>query len=162
MKTLILIITLLVSTLVYSTEPTDTIFSYKFDVEYLEELVFEKINEYRASKGKSKLILNSSLYDNCKKHTERMCETNIIEHATEGRQSTSECILASVAPTPYGRGTYEDKAEYIVRVWKKSPDHNSILLKDVRTNDYIVNGMITICSNGEYMYSTFRIKAELK
>lgn len=162
MKTLILIILLLISTLAYSTEPTDTIRSESIDIEYLEKLAFEKINNHCSKYRLKKLTSDSALYIGYKNHSNWMYDNDSLVHASEEELNyywTQEC--ASANWILYDVITYDKMADRLVNGWMNSKRHNQILL-----TKGAIDASVAISKYGNhklddssvvYVYLTFRI-----
>ncbi|MBI4930016.1 MAG: CAP domain-containing protein [Bacteroidetes bacterium] len=121
----------------------------------LDSLVFQKINEYRIAKGLNALVWSSSLYKAAQHHSEYLVKLNrqlksdvtlnfiighfenqkvdgILSMSFEERinkfyrnSNASECVAF------FGmlKNNFEKGANSIIYIWKRSPQHNAILLE---------------------------------
>jgi uncharacterized protein YkwD len=155
MKKLFVILSILISSVGYATEPTDTFKTESADIEFLEKLVLKKISEYRVSNGVKYLVWDDTLGKGSRDHSEWMVKNNKFEHA-KNINSLGECII--ITSDGAGICTYDKVANFIVNGWKESPGHNAILLQ--KWDD--IGGIGVSFEEGEYMYSiytTFRISS---
>jgi uncharacterized protein YkwD len=137
MKNLLIILSILISSVGYGISPSEKVDVNNIDVEYLEGLVFEKINEYRLSKGLNILELNESEINYSRKHSERMVkeerglfhDIKSSEEPIDGvRTSLENCANSIISPIMVV--SYDDIAKDIIKQWKKSPAHNESLLDE--------------------------------
>lgn len=163
MKNLILILVIFLSSIGFSqvssnlaiTEfglnSSDTLTKDNYNVEYLEKLVFERINKYRIDNGYDSLVNDSVIYIGCKAYSKFMLDNNSYEHA-ESTNGTIECIIAFSVYDIFGYVTYKKLSNLIVRAWIVSPMHNAALLYE---NSKIAS--VGISCDGYSLYSTYRI-----
>ena len=124
----------------YGISPSEKVDVNNIDVEYLEGLVFEKINEYRLSKGLNILELNESEINYSRKHSEKMVAEDgrlFHEHSSLGQPTDSvkiavENVDGSIV-SPIVIINYTELSNKIVQSWVKSPGHNKNLLNSKLT-----------------------------
>ena len=104
----------------------------KTDVAALEQLIFNKINDYRVSQGLKKLTRNSAIDNQARIHSQDMANGKV----PFGHTGFSERIKAVGIPyssagenVAYNQG-YNDPATTAVQGWLKSPGH----LANIRGN----------------------------
>ncbi|MCC5659596.1 CAP domain-containing protein [Nostoc sp. XA010] len=98
----------------------------------LEQSIFNKINDYRASQGLAKLTLNSAIDNQARIHSQNMANGKV----PFGHTGFSERVKAIGIPyssagenVAYNQG-YSDPATIAVQGWLKSPGH----LANIRGN----------------------------
>ncbi|MEH1839995.1 MAG: CAP domain-containing protein [Nostoc sp.] len=104
----------------------------KIDIAALEQLIFNKINDYRVSQGLKKLTRNSAIDNQARIHSQDMANGKV----PFGHTGFSERIKAVGIPyssagenVAYNQG-YNDPATTAVQGWLKSPGH----LANIRGN----------------------------
>ena len=125
MKNLLLILTILISSVVYGQpKSTDTMFVENVDTSFIEKEIFRVINEYRVSKGVDVLEWDTAYSNGARKHSEWLSETGLFVH--DEKSLTNECIVG----TNDGNNlfTYGKFADIVVTRWKNSPGHNYVML----------------------------------
>ena len=124
MKNLLIILTILISSVVYGQpKSTDTMFVATVDIDFIEKEIFRVINEHRLSKGVDVLEWDTAFANGARRHSEFLSIDGIIKHDPEGG---NECIV----PTSDGNNwfTYGEFANIIVNSWKRSKGHNYVML----------------------------------
>jgi len=155
MKQLITLLLVLISLIGYSqTKPTDIIKEGDIDTLFIEQLIFQHINDYRKSRKRSELKWDEEVAEGSRNHSKWMTDNDVFMHDTVGGHFFNECIMATVILTDFQ--TYEDLAGRI-EVWKNSPGHNAALLSD-RGNDYLGGIGISIMKDNIVVF-TYRISS---
>ena len=125
MKNLLLIITILISSVVYGQpKSTDTMFVENVDTSFIEKEIFRVINEHRLSKGVDELEWDTAYSNGARRHSEWLSETDLFEH--DEKTSSNECIIKTSDGNNWF--TYGEFANIVVNGWKKSKGHNYIML----------------------------------
>ena len=132
MKKIFTLAFILLTVLGYSqTKPTDIIKEGDIDTLFIEQLIFQHINDYRKSRKRSELTWDEEVAEGSRRHSKWMTDNDIFEHGSEGDWFL-ENIMATVILTDFQ--TYEELAGRI-EVWKNSPGHNYALLLDNGASD---------------------------
>jgi len=133
MKKILTLLLVLISLIGYSqTKPTDIIKEGDIDTLFIEQLIFQHINDYRKSRKRSELKWDEEVAEGSRSHSKWMTDNDVFMHDTMGGDFFNECIMGTVVLP--GFETYEDLAEEI-EVWKNSPGHNYALLLDDGASD---------------------------
>ncbi len=153
MKHLITLAFILLTVLGYSqTKDTDTISKENPDIEFLEKLIFEEINNYRASKGLNSFEWNNAIAGWAKEQSEWMNKVKKVGHRIGG--PSGECCFGG--GHAFGIETYRFHAIGYTQEWIESPPHRDILLFEsplyggvgVKVEDNSYNGIyVTFLKN---------------
>jgi len=128
--------------------------SFAGDLPSVEDIL-KYTNEYRASKGKPKLVLQQDVSKAAQKHTNRMASGKI----PMGHDGFSERVASLRSANGYrsaaenvARGQLSAKA--VVDGWRKSPTHNKNML-----GDYTVIGIgVAEGKDGQYYFTQLFFK----
>ena len=153
MKNLLIILTILISSVVYgggegeyvslkkkfmmeytercktpyltpSSNGGDTVDYQNFNEDLIEYLILKRINDYRVSNGRVILVEDTLMKTLSKNWSITMDSTSSFEH--NPKLPASECILMDGGSTdPI---TYEDMSKVVFDVWRQSKGHNYVML----------------------------------
>ena len=133
----------------------------------LDKLVFEKINDYRESKGLKSLMWDNKTFNASKHHTKYLVTNKVVGHNEKNNTPTPKSRLdyygvkydysgENCAKVIIGIIEKYSNDEYlsseIVDGWKNSPYHNKIMLGE----NYKFGGVSCI-KDGNLLYSTLNV-----
>ena len=160
----IITILILIFTLsnVYSTEPTDTLHSfridttgqiklYNVDIDFLHQLIFKKFNEYRVQNGVNPCVWFKDTINGSYLHSKHMAEKDVnnekkIFHAKNIRGAENVLCHSGIGGylkvydgytpniTQRLMMTYDEFATSLLQQWINSKRHNANLLNPTRTH----------------------------
>jgi uncharacterized protein YkwD len=161
MKNLVIILVLLVSGLGYTQTE-------------LDKLVFDKVNQYRVSKGINKLVWCDKAFNASKQHSTYLKNNEEISHDENSDTPTVLSRLKKQNITnivSYGEncaqiinatdGEYSSNdilSTLIVDLWKKSPPHNKIML----SGNFTYAGVSCIKHDMIFVYATIDFYQKLR
>lgn len=117
----------------------------------MEQSAFDKVNEYRASKGLSALTWSSTIANISREHSEDMAAISVLSHdGFDTRAATLQASGAiSVGENVAVNLGFEDPAATAVTGWINSPGHEANMV-----GNYTKTGMgVAISSNGSYYFT---------
>ena len=136
----------------------------------LDMLVFNKINEYRESKGLVSLVWDNKTFNASKHHTKYLVKNKVVGHTEKNNTPTSKSRLKYYGVN-FGYGGYsgENCAKVIIGItkeyssddylsseivdgWKNSPPHNKTMLG----KNYTYGGVSCI-KDDNLIYSTLNV-----
>ncbi len=131
-----------------ATKADDTIRVSTLNYRLLDSLVWTECNNYRKAKGLNPVKWNDTIYNASSHHSEYQAYYNLVGHGepidmpkrkneqvhyNKIRSFSGEICL--IAPITKEKTTYGEAAQYLIKIWKDSPGHNSIMI----TPDYKSN-----------------------
>ena len=156
MKKLITIIILIFTlTNAYSTEPSDTLHSFyidstgqikltEYDIDFLQQLIFKKYNEYRVKNGLNTCEWFEDTINGSYQHSKHMAEKDINNEGKlfHGKDYMENCLYMSgpggfieiydngdtISEIDFFSETYDWYATKILQIWINSKLHNENLL----------------------------------
>lgn len=117
----------------------------------MEQSAFDKVNEYRASKGLSALTWSSNIANISREHSEDMAAISVLSHdGFDTRAATLQASGAiSVGENVAVNSGFSDPASTAVSGWISSPGHEANMV-----GNYTKTGMgVAISSNGSYYFT---------
>jgi uncharacterized protein YkwD len=125
--------------------------SSTFNTNDLEKSVFDRINQYRVSKGLSKLTLDSKISKRARTHSQNMASGKIVfsHHGFEKRVKSIPIRFQSASENVAFNQGYPDPAQEAVSGWIKSPGHLTNL-----KGSYNLTGIGVAANNQGEVYLT--------
>jgi len=138
----------------------------------LDILVFNKINQYRKSKGLVVMVWDNKPFKSSKHHTQYLVEHKVVGHTEKNNTPTSKSRLKyygvnfnysgeNCAKVIIGITKEYSSDEYlsseIVDGWKNSPPHNKLMLDE--NYDY---GAVSCIKSVNSVYSTLNVYGYIK
>jgi uncharacterized protein YkwD len=125
----------------------------------IEQSIFDKINQYRASKGLPALSRDARIDSQSKNHSQNMASGKVpfshqgFDERVKGTGVTYKGAAENVA---YNMG-YSDPATQAVQGWLKSPGH----LSNIQNRDYNQTGIgVATNSKGEVYFTQIFIRSK--
>lgn len=130
-----------------NTSSQAAISNLNFQTTTLEKLVFEQINQYRASQGLPKLTLNANITQQARIHSQNMATgaVKFSHHGFEQRVKAIPLTLDSAAENVAFNVGYNNPANQAVIGWLDSPGH----LKNIQGKYKLTGVGVATNSKGE-------------
>jgi uncharacterized protein YkwD len=154
MKKLFIILSILISSVVYGISPSDNVDVNNVDIEYIELLVLEKINDLRKEYGLNISIPSKVLKNKTRNHSSYMLTSGYFRHSHNRKGMTTECIVLNAISE---NDTYENISNRLFLSWKQSKGHKKSLLVDVEYAYVGISVSKTPTETGLYpLYGTYQ------
>jgi uncharacterized protein YkwD len=130
---------------------SQAVLTSNFNTSELERSIFERINRYRASKGLSRLTLNSRISKQARLHSQNMASGKVpfSHNGFEKRVKSTKVRYQSASENVAFNQGYDDPAAEAVSGWIKSPGH----LKNLKGN-YNLTGVGVATNKQGQVYLT--------
>ncbi|MBF2067126.1 MAG: CAP domain-containing protein [Calothrix sp. C42_A2020_038] len=130
-----------------STLSNQAVLASNYDTSELEKSVFEQINRYRASKGLSRLTLNSRISKQARIHSQNMANGKVpfSHNGFEKRVKSTLINYQNAAENVAFNQGYDDPADEAINGWIKSPGH----LTNLKGNFNLTGVGVAVNKQGE-------------
>jgi uncharacterized protein YkwD len=130
---------------------SQAVLASSYNTSELEKSIFERVNSYRASKGLSRLTLNSKISRQARVHSQNMASGKVpfSHNGFEKRVKSTTIRYQSAAENVAFNQGYDDPAVEAMSGWIKSPGH----LKNLKGN-YNLTGIGVATNKQGQVYLT--------